>query len=367
MKSKNQEVAHQVNLVVKHYLAEDFTQEERAIGLLYAKIPGNIRKYVTKNEVDQIIHDNVFFRVRKMLSSSNKSKKQELSAGEQKELSKEIARIIMNIPFKYQICFPLPFTGETCKFDCEDVSIKPLKLSGMFPETADISNQCIWFTETGYFNNQDDNALYLMVLADFKQFVYLAAINGLIQLRDPRALSNINEFRFRMAILDKTNRKNTLRVIPEGIAGLVKKIEFKSDNHQLMKIMRPLVKFIYSEGTDVKPIQFAAELAFDALATGDGTMRFINRCIAIEAILGEGKDDEQGLTAMLSDRCAYLLGKGFSARNDLRKSFKKMYNLRSKVIHGRKKLEEKDRETIAFQEEILDEIIRKEIKNIEYH
>lgn len=75
------------------------------------------------------------------------------------------------------------------------------------------------------------------------------------------------------------------------------------------------------------------EWAFDASMTRNETQALLCACIGIEAILGKSK--ETSITEKLADRCAFLLGKGARERNEIADLFRKIYDVRSEVVHGR--------------------------------
>lgn len=87
---------------------------------------------------------------------------------------------------------------------------------------------------------------------------------------------------------------------------------------------------------DVVRICAAMEWYFDAEGTKNDTIAFLQRCIALEALLGEKKGSEFGLTARLADRLSYLLGARFSQRREWREKFLKVYDARSDIVHQRR-------------------------------
>jgi len=110
----------------------------------------------------------------------------------------------------------------------------------------------------------------------------------------------------------------------------------------------------------------AIEWGFDGNANPNETMGFIQICIGLEALLGdkdERKDQNQrGLTEKLADRCAYLLGNTPNERKKQADEFKKIYDLRSKLIHGVwPKVTDEQYETIMTAEYLLKCLVYKEL------
>ncbi len=113
-----------------------------------------------------------------------------------------------------------------------------------------------------------------------------------------------------------------------------------------------------------EPIKTAIEWAFDSFTNDDQTFAFIQACIGIEAILGD-KKSEGDITKTLADRCAYLIGSNIIKRKQIKENFLKLYDDRSKLIHGRKAyLNKEELGKLRYAQYILRRIILKEISNI---
>lgn len=365
-KSKDSEYTNHIYAVLTHYTEERFGEVDAEIGVLYSKLLPETKEYIAKAELEEILHGKLFSATRAKLRSSANMADGELTVTELRDLSKNISDYLANIPFKYKVYLPIPMSEAACVFRHEGIEIKENKTMDISPIDSEASRQCICFRELGYVGDSDENKLYLTIVSDVKQFLYLACMGGAANRYGDCKVNSVNEFKFRIAIADETNKTLVRRLCPESISRLLKQIKFKSEKRRLKNVLSPAANFIYSVDPNTNPIKFAIEWAFDAMVSEDETTGFINRCVAIEAILGEGKSDDVGLTATLSDRCAYLLGKSFSKRKHYREKFKKMYVLRSKIVHGRKKLEKADEEQIEFQKEILDSIIFQELENLGY-
>jgi Apea-like HEPN len=101
------------------------------------------------------------------------------------------------------------------------------------------------------------------------------------------------------------------------------------------------------------------EWAFDADIERNETQALLNACIGIEAILSKPK--ETGLTERLADRCAYLLGRGAHERNQIAADFRKIYDVRSEVVHGRsRRLQPGQKGMLDQAKNLLHSILRRE-------
>ncbi len=115
---------------------------------------------------------------------------------------------------------------------------------------------------------------------------------------------------------------------------------------------------------DAERIKTALEWAFDSEQSGNQTLGFIQACVGLEALLGDD-DQEEPLTTRLADRCAYLLGKTHADRTSIRKRFKAMYAVRSKLIHGRTpRLTHSDAEHLFFAQITLSEVVTAEMRSL---
>lgn len=112
---------------------------------------------------------------------------------------------------------------------------------------------------------------------------------------------------------------------------------------------------------NVKSIRRSLEWAFDAGIDEDEHMRFIKTCIGLEAAIAEQSEDI-GITEQLADRCAFLLDKTSTAREETRILMRKVYKLRSKLVHGvAAGLSESER-TLALQaDKILKAVLSTEL------
>jgi hypothetical protein len=115
---------------------------------------------------------------------------------------------------------------------------------------------------------------------------------------------------------------------------------------------------------DADRIRSAFEWAFDSEENDNETLAFIQACIGLEALLGD-RPDEEPLVARLKDRCAYLLGNTHAEREAIRKQFTTMYDVRSKLIHGRaSRLSISDAQQLHYAQTILSDVISEESRRL---
>ena len=86
--------------------------------------------------------------------------------------------------------------------------------------------------------------------------------------------------------------------------------------------------------------------------------------VAIEILLGDKqKASDIGLGNLISNRCAYLIGKSQTQRNDILKKFKKIYDIRSQIVHnGHSKLNSKEKDLFYTLQWICRRVIQEEVE-----
>jgi hypothetical protein len=116
------------------------------------------------------------------------------------------------------------------------------------------------------------------------------------------------------------------------------------------------------EDDEAIAIRTAMEWAFDSRIGQNETIKFLQICIGLEAILGDDKTAE-AITKTLADRCAYLVGSDMRERRAIRSSLESLYKARSKIVHGRRSaLEPQDAGLLRWGRKTLLAAIAKELE-----
>ncbi|HEL4110706.1 TPA: hypothetical protein UM343_000816 [Stenotrophomonas maltophilia] len=110
----------------------------------------------------------------------------------------------------------------------------------------------------------------------------------------------------------------------------------------------------------------AARWYLDSHSGLSDQVRFVQICTALEVLLGDEKQGrETGLTSLMANRCAYLLGKNEQDRQNIIAGFKDGYDIRSKIVHaGKNKLSGADKAHFFYMQRLCAAIIRKECSEI---
>ncbi|MEN1995346.1 hypothetical protein [Stenotrophomonas bentonitica] len=106
----------------------------------------------------------------------------------------------------------------------------------------------------------------------------------------------------------------------------------------------------------------ASRWYFDSHCGASDQVRFVQVCTALEVLLGdEGQGKETGLSTLMANRCAYLLGNSEVARRNIISAFKKGYQIRSKIVHtGKNKLSSEESDMLHYMQQLCASIIKKE-------
>jgi len=133
-------------------------------------------------------------------------------------------------------------------------------------------------------------------------------------------------------------------------------IEILKENLEILK------NILDSNDEYVEAIKTASEWYFEGLCTENETFKLVKYMIAIESLLGDPKKEDR-IKDRLSDRCAYLLGNNQKERDEIKKTFEDIYEIRSKIIHRRStRLEEENIQLLNEAEKLVEKVIRKEIE-----
>ena len=325
-------------------------------------------------------------------------------------LCDKVISFLESIPRKYLVLFELPavqglglkeikltddisFVERVSESDFSDIKIPSKSLYGR-DYTLQEGRLNILISVDGYTDGTLENGAMKKAYSKFRQVILLGKLSGVFVEKN-RTISAkflsfgvphvfvIHELDIKREIYQVTLSKSVLDYIskielnentlkPTALELLLETFEnretFTSNDKAkiLQKRFQHPVNLLKIPDNDInaEPLKTAIEWAFDSLTNDNDTVAFIQACIGLEAILGDNNTMEN-LTNTLADRCAYLLGDSISARKRIRKDFKKLYGIRSKVVHGRKAyLDNDQRYFLNYAQIILKQVIWKEISYI---
>ncbi|UVK37386.1 hypothetical protein LHFGNBLO_004410 [Mesorhizobium sp. AR10] len=169
---------------------------------------------------------------------------------------------------------------------------------------------------------------------------------------------------------DGTLYHDTNFEISREVSDLISRIRLMSDgvnppsekalNWSLAQITR-----VWESGSRADQIRRSASWHFDSYAGSNQLLSFIQAMTVVEILVGEQDPDEKGigLTKLLSNRCAYLLGATRDERDALLRRFSEIYRVRSQIVHvGKSRLIGSEERMLFELRSICRRLIWKEIE-----
>ena len=111
-------------------------------------------------------------------------------------------------------------------------------------------------------------------------------------------------------------------------------------------------------------LRLATKWFFDSFKGSDQTLSYVRMMTTLEILLGERADTSKAsLGEILGNRLAYLIGKNHSERAEILSDFKKVYGLRSGILHhGKHRLRGAEREYVSRLRTYCERAIQEETR-----
>lgn len=370
----------------------------------------DIKKYMKKYEVYWVLDTLTL----KFMKNHKTSKTESITVHDNEnkaiDVAEEVLRFFERIPYENYFHFKLPLTipdnaaairltKDVCIISKGRDGVKPPSTIPIDAPNSQIgmSNSYLQVRVEGY-----DELAQAEATSIFKRFSYIANEDGFIRSAkwdrhlDQSRIGTLSNLENTMAFnARKDSEGDTLEEIslPYEIRSYMAGMQIKNDTFIFAQsrpnnpksitslLLGPPETFeeqvkrkcgMFSKLHDPEYVSepnhifSAIEWGFDGEANPNETMGFIQTCIGLEALLGakeEEKYEERiGTTERLAIRCAYLLGKTPSTREKISTRFKKIYNLRSVLVHGmQQKIAEAHSATVNDAKDILQQLIYREI------
>jgi hypothetical protein len=132
----------------------------------------------------------------------------------------------------------------------------------------------------------------------------------------------------------------------------------------ISETLKTPAELIECEAVESIRVKSAIKWCFDSYISENQTLAFLQICIALEALLGD--EGYKGfLTEILADRCSYLISDDIKRRKNIKNNFKKLYDIRSKLVHGNAtELDGNQELFLNWGRSVLEFAINKEIKHL---
>ncbi len=120
----------------------------------------------------------------------------------------------------------------------------------------------------------------------------------------------------------------------------------------------------FQEGDKFEAIRKSGQWLFDSHCGSNELLHFVQATVALEILLGDkARSDLVGLSELLRNRCAYLIGKDREQRDKILEDFGDIYDVRSKIVHrGKKKLTKQERKKLYRLRWMCFRVIQEELE-----
>ncbi|MCG7976216.1 MAG: HEPN domain-containing protein [Candidatus Thiodiazotropha taylori] len=332
--------------------------------------------------------------------------KQLLTPSDIADISHSTIDYIESIPRNYEVYLPLP-SVVNIKFDsleiCKGVWVKSYKnsedipggyetgLLGLLQPELDVDKVYLVIRSKGYTSGTTESSSTRNAITNFKMLLHSALTNHLFELDnsvldtidfvDTIAHKKIPKINLTSVDVDAEHEHTIKTEMPlnlsiflhqiklnekvNGHDGMLQKLDEENLIEVFMKILEKAANLVNAKDPDFAYLKAAAEWSINSKSEQNLTLSFIQNCIGLESVLGDGLGDSS-ITLALADRCAYIIGTNTKNRKMLRSNFKKLYQLRSKIVHGKVSRLTLDQSNQHYWgQKLLDIIIKKEIDNLQ--
>jgi hypothetical protein len=108
----------------------------------------------------------------------------------------------------------------------------------------------------------------------------------------------------------------------------------------------------------------ACQWLFESYYGADEMLSFVQATVVLEILLGDqAPSNEIGLSELIRNRCAYLIGSDMNERATLLKDFTEIYRVRSAIVHrGKRKLRLAERQLFSTLRWMCERVIQEEAR-----
>lgn len=249
-----------------------------------------------------------------------------------------------------------------------------------------IGSERKWNQGTGYLQVETEGFIgqfwetmpLIGVITTLKAFIGLSLVLRLLKVgEDPRALTFGMPIKSYLIVHRKVEEKFEIWDTPELPSDLsetlgklaIDNLDGRLDTQEKIGdwMRRQLSDISMSlRNPKAERILSAAEWFLDSYVGKNELLSFVQAMVAVEILLGDKpRSDLMGLEELLANRCAYLIAKTHSERISVLEDFKKIYEVRSKIVHrGKSRLTYNERELFSKLQWICRRVIREELNLI---
>lgn len=307
------------------------------------------------------------------------------------KLADELVAFIDSFPRTYTAKIPIPelpdlgdsiYISEAIAISRyqSDVALRGGGLLALVPENHGASNYALELKVRGFAGYGGQSSAARQALSGYKLILQQALACGLvapkmgiITLAMMLRTSRVSHPKPSIEFIEDTSgpiAPFSVELSPE-LSSLLSSYSFRFKSaevagkvSEIRAALRDAAWLYAAEDDGVGRLRTACEWHLDGLTSLSPTMALVQTSIGFEALFGED-DENSSLTRMLADRCAYLVATNLKARKQIRDTFVRFYQARSKIVHGNTIfLSEADDELLFWGRRMLQLAISKEMTHV---
>jgi hypothetical protein len=382
---------------------ESFSEHLESLGKEALK---HKKEWIDINDIFSIFFDFVYEAI---INKAEKDDKLEgnlwdlLGENDAKQLLKNIKEYIVSIPREFDVFIPLPKIsqnlptninlGENILFEIyEEANKVPGGYQGgglLRAHDTKLELKKVYLRQrlSGYCSNRLENACNKQSVSNFKIILQQGVFTKLFKVNpDEKSIfgwlgedshHQVPKVHLISIDLARKPQKISKTEFPLDLSKWINSVDLNWEAEPLvmaktaekldlvvaafLKIPTDLIECNAEESIRVKS---AIQWCFDSYISENQTLSFLQVCIALEALLGD-EGYKGSLTETLADRCSYLISDDIKSRKSIKKNFEKLYDVRSKLVHGNATELDRNQESVHDWGRIILELaISKEIKHL---
>lgn len=363
------------------------------------------KEWLDINDILSIFYD---FVCEAIINKSGKDNKLEgnlwdlLGEDDAKQLLKNIKDYIVSIPRVYDIYIPLPNISQNLASNIdlsENITLEVYEEDAKVPggykgglleySSTKLKLKKVYLRQrlSGYCGNHLENICNKQSIRNFKIILQQGVFKELFKVKPDektgfgmlRRYSHHQVQKVHLISIDPARKPQKILTteFPLDLSKWINSLDINWEREALIKanadgvldqanaaILKKPIELIECNLEESIRVKSAIQWCFDSYISENKTLSFLQVCIALEALLGD-EGYNGSLTETLADRCSYLISSDIKGRKSIKKDFKKLYDVRSKLVHGNAtELDRNQEKILNWGKVILEYAIVKEIKHL---
>ena len=374
------------------------------VGSLSKEVLKHKKEWLDRTDVFSIFYDLVYDAI-KAVAKGGESIEGNLwdLLGEEnsEQLSEMLKDYFVSIPRTFDLYIPIPDVSQNFPSSIdlnEAISVVSFQATDKIPggyhrsqllldNKLEIGKVYVRQRITGYVGNRLENACVKKSLNNLRIILHQGLFRGLFKLT-PEAKAGLGLFfgfthhqikKSNIVSVDNAYEEPKISTVelPIDICRLLSNVDINWNGDMISKaverneldkavsgLLRKPIQLIECSEEEANRVKAAIKWCFDSYVVENQTLAFLQVCIGLEALLGDA-EYSGALTETLADRCAYLIGDNIKGRKKIKKNFKELYEVRSKLVHGNASELNSDQSWyLNWGKTVLEYAILKEMKHL---